>query len=499
MSRFSWFGEKTTGNVVKDEELAALEERLPENSATKTQKGLHDLAERADPVSAARGRAVMPLLEIAIPFLVEGGLAFADWLWTEARTAYLLGRMGGEGLEVEAGEAGRLAHQGRLVAEAERGGVSEWEAAALQVVRQGNCFLAGTTFRTLEGEKAIECFRPGDLLLSRPEHDPEGPVEVKTVQEVFVGVAPVLEVVVNGRVIGTTEGHPFYVRGVGWRCAGELRPGDELSSHDGAWIEVQAVRATGKVATVYNLRVADNHTYFVGSTEWGFSVWAHNTCGYLTYLDALGLQNTAEAWEAYKQAVGEAADLLKNSDSLRSAQSRWGLRWGSKIASGADRSQLGAAIFRDAQNFIQDETTLVRSYRPRGSMVGLPRDPEVLAGQKLGRGGSPTILGDNLEAAGAKRLPNSEAHHIVAWDDLRAAEARQILKTAGVDIDEAANGVFLADSSENARPPARYHSEVHTDKYYREVTRRLRAAPAGKVREALQGMAQELLKGTFPI
>ena len=27
---------------------------------------------------------------------------------------------------------------------------------------------------------------------------------------------------------------------------------------------------------VYNLRVADWHTYFVGCGEWGFSVWAHN-------------------------------------------------------------------------------------------------------------------------------------------------------------------------------------------------------------------------------
>ena len=27
---------------------------------------------------------------------------------------------------------------------------------------------------------------------------------------------------------------------------------------------------------VYNLRVADWHTYFVGCDEWGFSVWAHN-------------------------------------------------------------------------------------------------------------------------------------------------------------------------------------------------------------------------------
>jgi hypothetical protein len=29
---------------------------------------------------------------------------------------------------------------------------------------------------------------------------------------------------------------------------------------------------------VYNLRIAEYHTYFVGSAEWGFSVWTHNMC-----------------------------------------------------------------------------------------------------------------------------------------------------------------------------------------------------------------------------
>src|SRR5262249_23944282 len=32
----------------------------------------------------------------------------------------------------------------------------------------------------------------------------------------------------------------------------------------------------GEWVPVYNVRVADFHTYFVGCEEWGFSVWAHN-------------------------------------------------------------------------------------------------------------------------------------------------------------------------------------------------------------------------------
>jgi hypothetical protein len=36
------------------------------------------------------------------------------------------------------------------------------------------------------------------------------------------------------------------------------------------------VTATGEREAVYNLRVADHHTYFVGSRQWGFSAWVHN-------------------------------------------------------------------------------------------------------------------------------------------------------------------------------------------------------------------------------
>jgi hypothetical protein len=38
------------------------------------------------------------------------------------------------------------------------------------------------------------------------------------------------------------------------------------------------VTQTGIVETVYNVRIAEWHTYFVGCDEWGFSIWAHNAC-----------------------------------------------------------------------------------------------------------------------------------------------------------------------------------------------------------------------------
>jgi hypothetical protein len=60
--------------------------------------------------------------------------------------------------------------------------------------------------------------------------------------------------------------------------AGKLQVGDLLATLDGRWLALEGTLDTGRVETVYNLRVTDYHTYFVGSREWGFGVWVHNAC-----------------------------------------------------------------------------------------------------------------------------------------------------------------------------------------------------------------------------
>ena len=66
--------------------------------------------------------------------------------------------------------------------------------------------------------------------------------------------------------------------GKSWLPARELISGDRLLGHDGQWVVVEKIVDADRWATVYNLRVADFHTYFIGAEGWGFSVWAHNTC-----------------------------------------------------------------------------------------------------------------------------------------------------------------------------------------------------------------------------
>ena len=80
-------------------------------------------------------------------------------------------------------------------------------------------------------------------------------------------------------MIRTTGEHPFYIVGKGWTDACLLQPGDLLCSRDGRAVPVQECCDTGEYETVYNCRVAEYHTYFVGDESWPFSIWAHNECG----------------------------------------------------------------------------------------------------------------------------------------------------------------------------------------------------------------------------
>ena len=139
------------------------------------------------------------------------------------------------------------------------------------------CFRAGTPIETENGPQAIDTIRPGDQVWCRDDDDPSAPLQLKPVEQVFERWPRVVEVHFPGGVsIGTTAEHPFWVVGKGWVWAGDLVPGDQLLGEDGQEVAVESIRQTEHYEKVYNLRVADNHTYFVGSDGWGFIVWVHN-------------------------------------------------------------------------------------------------------------------------------------------------------------------------------------------------------------------------------
>ncbi len=68
--------------------------------------------------------------------------------------------------------------------------------------------------------------------------------------------------------------------GRGWVLAWSLRSGDVIHTLEGEAVRVDAVEDRGEVVRVYNFRVRELQTYFVGGDDWGFAIWSHNTNGH---------------------------------------------------------------------------------------------------------------------------------------------------------------------------------------------------------------------------
>ena len=103
---------------------------------------------------------------------------------------------------------------------------------------------------------------------------------------------------------------------------------------------------------------------------------------------------------------------------------------------------------------------------------------------------SSRALGKALEAAGHVRPPGAAAHHIVAGNAKRAADARDVLRRFGIGINDAVNGVFLPATRTSPNPTgAAVHSTLHTKRYYETVDKMLRPA---KTRAEVEAILREI-------
>jgi RHS repeat-associated protein len=299
----------------------------------------------------------------------------------------------------------------------------------LHMVYPPYCFVAGTPLLTPDGDKPIEAFREGDWILSRAEDDPVGPVEARRVEAVFVRVAPLWVLRVGGRVIRTTAEHPFYVRGKGWIAAKELEAGMELASHDGQWVVLEEVADAGEVATVYNLRISEFHTYFVGSREWGFSVWAHNDCTLRTgELEALGAEyaRRINAQAARMRGAGSTADV-----ELSLAAGGWDEI--AALRSGRLRGTLSDADKSVIRAYVANSETLLNE----GVSIRIP--------SPTGRNGNPAHVADvtanNTQASGELRAIPVGGR---VPDGVGRTGQRVLIR--GVPIDPGPNGRVIVES-----------------------------------------------------
>ncbi|HEY0713388.1 MAG TPA: polymorphic toxin-type HINT domain-containing protein, partial [Polyangia bacterium] len=76
--------------------------------------------------------------------------------------------------------------------------------------------------------------------------------------------------------IEVTANHPVFVLGRGWTDVGDLLPGrDRLIDDRGLPVSIVAATPRAGSQLVFNLEVADHHTYYAGEAR----IWAHNMCG----------------------------------------------------------------------------------------------------------------------------------------------------------------------------------------------------------------------------
>ena len=91
--------------------------------------------------------------------------------------------------------------------------------------------------------------------------------------------------------------------------------------------------------------------------------------------------------------------------------------------------------------------------------------------------------------------PNA-AHHIVAGNSPKAAEARAVLQKYGIDINDAVNGIFLPTVKDVAE--GAYHPSLHTNAYYDKINKVLsKATTKDDVLDILDFIGDELSSGTF--
>ncbi|MEZ4614127.1 MAG: polymorphic toxin-type HINT domain-containing protein [Caldilineaceae bacterium] len=166
-------------------------------------------------------------------------------------------------------------------------------------------FDEATPVATDEGTIPIKDVEVGDKVLAWDElTDSTGYFLVTTtytdVHEVLVYLT------INGEQIETTPEHPFYTTDEGWTPASELNEGDALRTIDGTTGIVDAVTFVATPRVMYNMTVADAHTYVVGDGEWV----VHNSCRWLggrgLTNDRVGNQLVRDAREIFFQLPSEA-------------------------------------------------------------------------------------------------------------------------------------------------------------------------------------------------
>jgi hypothetical protein len=237
--------------------LAPLQERL--DAAAKAQKREATVA-RQNTATLALNRAVCRLLgETTGVNLPDTPDAWSEW-WADTNEVYVPGYKPTSVTYQGSGEIITTQTQGQaqVRAWAPRAPIAVWGMAA---TAHYSCLAAGTPVWTDSGTAAVETIRVGDRVLSQ---DPDsGQLAYKPVLHITVRQeAPLVKLELLDDTITTSSGHPFWIAGQGWLKARDIGP--YMHFHGAAGTTPLVASQPAGTGRVYNLIVADFHSYFVG-------------------------------------------------------------------------------------------------------------------------------------------------------------------------------------------------------------------------------------------
>ena len=174
----------------------------------------------------------------------------------------------------------------------------------------GACFAAGTPVLTPDGERAIESLTAGDVVLAKDVETGEIATRPIVAAKVTHDRPSILLELRNdtgqSETLVVTANHPFFVEGRGFEQAGDLQPGDVVTTPTGG-AHVVALAAHAVVEPVYNIEVESFHTYFVGHSH----VLVHNDCdlSQSAWLAAYTVRDAARI-TAYTESYAKLKDAL---------------------------------------------------------------------------------------------------------------------------------------------------------------------------------------------
>jgi len=134
-------------------------------------------------------------------------------------------------------------------------------------------FSSDTLITTSEGMEPISQIEEGDWVLAFDELSEDTgyfPVVARWEHKDLWTV----ELTIDGEVVETTPEHPFFVFEHGWVAAGDLWQGAQIIEADGELGIVEDAWIVYRPQSMYNLTVAEAHTYFVGNQQ----MLVHNAC-----------------------------------------------------------------------------------------------------------------------------------------------------------------------------------------------------------------------------